>query len=158
MIGITKTRLEKFMTHLPNKTIIAVDFDGTLCYSHFPELGEPNTPMIERLKELQQTNNYKLILWTCRNGQPLTDAVNFCKEYGLKFDTVNENLPEILDLYGNIDSRKVTADYYLDDKSIFPIGSDMHETMYAFATESFDHKDSSDLKRFMMERFSKFDN
>ena len=24
--------------------IIAVDFDGTLCYSNRPELGEPNRP------------------------------------------------------------------------------------------------------------------
>lgn len=144
------------MTHLPNKTIIAVDFDGTLCYSHFPDLGEPNLPMINRLKELKATGDYKLILWTCRNQQPLKDAVDFCTQYGLTFDTINENLPEILDLYGNIDSRKVTADYYLDDKSIFPIGSHMYETMYAFATESFDRKDSSDLKRFMMESFSKF--
>ena len=23
-------------------TIIAVDFDGTLCYSNWPDLGEPN--------------------------------------------------------------------------------------------------------------------
>lgn len=27
--------------------IIAVDFDGTLCYSNWPELGEPNRPLIE---------------------------------------------------------------------------------------------------------------
>lgn len=30
--------------------IIAVDFDGTLCYSNWPELGEPNRPLIEMLK------------------------------------------------------------------------------------------------------------
>ena len=29
--------------------IIAVDFDGTLCYSNWPELGEPNRPLIEYL-------------------------------------------------------------------------------------------------------------
>ena len=27
--------------------IIAVDFDGTLCFSTWPELGEPNRPLIE---------------------------------------------------------------------------------------------------------------
>lgn len=145
------------MTHLQNKTIIAVDFDGTLCYSHYPNLGEPNLPMINRLKELKATGNYKLILWTCRNQKPLQDAVEFCEQYGLTFDTVNENLPEILELYGGVDSRKVTADYYLDDNSVFPIGSDMHETLVAFATGSFDHKDSSDLKRFMTESGTKFE-
>ena len=44
--------------------IIAVDFDGTLCYSSWPELGEPNTPLIEQLKQLQKDGN-KIILWTC---------------------------------------------------------------------------------------------
>ena len=29
--------------------IIAVDFDGTLCFSNWPELGEPNKPLIEYL-------------------------------------------------------------------------------------------------------------
>ena len=29
--------------------IIAVDFDGTLCFSKWPELGEPNRPLIEYL-------------------------------------------------------------------------------------------------------------
>ena len=29
--------------------IIAVDFDGTLCYSNWPGLGEPNRPLIDYL-------------------------------------------------------------------------------------------------------------
>ena len=29
--------------------IIAVDFDGTLCFNNWPELGEPNRPLIEYL-------------------------------------------------------------------------------------------------------------
>ena len=45
--------------------IIAVDFDGTLCYSNWPELGEPNRPLIEYLINQKRSGN-KLILWTCR--------------------------------------------------------------------------------------------
>ena len=30
---------------------IAVDFDGTLCYSKWPELGQPNQALIEYLQE-----------------------------------------------------------------------------------------------------------
>lgn len=41
-------------------TIIAVDFDGTLCYSNWPELGEPNKPLIEYLRAQQRSGN-KLI-------------------------------------------------------------------------------------------------
>lgn len=109
------------MTHLPNTTIIAVDFDDTLCFSHFPDLGEPNLPMINKLIELKKQGDHKLILWTCRNQQPLQEAITFCQKYGLTFDAINENLPEILKQYNNIDSRKITADFYLDDKSLFPI-------------------------------------
>ena len=42
--------------------IIAVDFDGTLCYSNWPELGEPNRPLIEYLINQKRSGN-KLILW-----------------------------------------------------------------------------------------------
>ena len=45
--------------------IIAVDFDGTLCYSNWPELGEPNRPLIEYLINQKRSDN-KLILRTCR--------------------------------------------------------------------------------------------
>ena len=45
--------------------IIAVDFDGTLCYSNWPELGEPNRPLIEYLINQKRSGN-KLILWTWR--------------------------------------------------------------------------------------------
>ena len=34
-----------------NYQIIAVDFDGTLCFSKWPELGEPNQPLIEYLQD-----------------------------------------------------------------------------------------------------------
>lgn len=105
------------MSHLPNTVIYAVDFDDTLCYSHWPDLGEPNLPLIKALIKKRELG-IKLILWTCRNNEPLQKAVDFCKSYGLEFDAVNENLPEILDLYQGIDSRKVTADFYLDDKSL----------------------------------------
>ena len=36
-------------------TIIAVDFDGTLCYSNWPDLGEPNRPLIEYLRAQRQS-------------------------------------------------------------------------------------------------------
>ena len=33
-----------------NYSIIAVDFDGTLCYSNRPKPGEANIPLIKYLK------------------------------------------------------------------------------------------------------------
>ena len=99
-------------------TIIAVDFDGTLCFSNWPELGEPNRPLIEYLQAQQRSGN-KLILWTCRAGEALEKAVAWCKDQNLTFDAVNDNLPEVIEMYGN-NSRKITCDYYIDDKAVLP--------------------------------------
>ena len=98
--------------------IIAVDFDGTLCYSDWPALGEPNTPLIDFLKVWRAQGN-KLILWTCRAGEALSSAVSWCCEQDLEFDAVNDNLPEIVEKYGN-NSRKITCDYYIDDRACLP--------------------------------------
>ena len=98
--------------------IIAVDFDGTLCYSNWPELGEPNRPLIEYLIDQKKSGN-KLILWTCRAGEALEKAVSWCREHQLEFDAINDNLPEIIEMYGN-NSRKITCDYYIDDKAVLP--------------------------------------
>ena len=45
--------------------------------------------------------------------------MEFCRAAGLEFDAVNENLPEIIRAYGS-DSRKVSADTYIDDKAFNP--------------------------------------
>ena len=90
--------------------IIAVDFDGTLCYSNWPELGEPNRPLIEYLIDQKRSGN-KLILRTICNAYYANDQ--------LEFDAINDNLPEVIEMYGN-NSRKITCDYYIDDKAVLP--------------------------------------
>lgn len=107
--------------YLKDCTIYAVDFDGTLCEEAYPLIGRPNTALIEWLKERKASGD-KLILWTSRVGPYLLEAVNWCRNQGLIFDTVNENLPEIIALYmpqqqGIRPSPKVTADVYIDDKA-----------------------------------------
>ncbi|MBE5846714.1 MAG: hypothetical protein E7300_03460 [Lachnospiraceae bacterium] len=98
--------------------IIAVDFDGTLCIDAYPSIGAPNLPLICYLKQMKERNS-RLILWTCRSGEPLKEAVAWCIRQGLTFDAVNENLPETIEKYGS-DSRKITADIYIDDRSRLP--------------------------------------
>lgn len=93
--------------------IIAVDFDGTLCENQYPEIGEPRYGTIMYLKN-EQKNGTKLILWTCRVGGMLEDAVKWCSERRLIFDAVNENLPEIVEKFG-ADGRKIFANEYIDD-------------------------------------------
>lgn len=94
---------------------IAVDFDGTLCTEEWPDIGEPNLPLIDFLIRWRHEGN-KVILWTCRENTMLGLAVDWCAEHGLHFDAVNCNLPERIEAYKN-DSRKVGADYYIDDSS-----------------------------------------
>ena len=91
-------------------------FDGTLCESVFPDIGKPNMALINHLIKRRKQGN-KLILWTCRVGDRLAEAVEWCKQFGLEFDAVNENLPEMIELWGG-ESRKVFADVYIDDKAV----------------------------------------
>lgn len=98
---------------------IAVDFDGTLCKDAFPLIGEPNQPLIDFLIKWQEEGN-KVILWTCREDGLLWTAVDWCADHGLHFDAVNCNLPERIEYYRN-DSRKIGADYYIDDYNAFVI-------------------------------------
>lgn len=99
--------------------IAAVDFDGTLCENRYPKIGEENYFMTTVVKELQKEEDFKMILWTCREGDMLQEAVDWCEERGIKFDAVNENLPEVIEKYG-IDSRKIFAHIYIDDRGITP--------------------------------------
>lgn len=104
---------------LNKNTVIAVDFDGTLCAEAWPKIGEANRKLIMHLLK-QKEKGTRLILWTCRCGDELEEAVEWCRNQGLEFDAVNENLPELIKLYGN-NSRKINADIYLDDKAVNPI-------------------------------------
>jgi hypothetical protein len=107
--------------------IIAIDFDSTLSIGSFPGLGQPRMWLIEKAKQWRK-DGHKLILWTCREDvhvgeracfRPrlyLTEAIEFCRSYGLEFDAVNCSIDEL----NNKDlkwARKIFADVYIDDKS-----------------------------------------
>ena len=97
--------------------IVAVDFDGTLCENAFPEIGKAKEEVINTVKYYQKVLGWKTILWTCRNKEHLTQAVAWCEAHGLKFDAVNENLPEVEETFGGY-TRKIFADVYIDDKNV----------------------------------------
>ena len=102
------------------KYIIAIDFDGTIIKENkWPDVnGEADKWLIENMKRERRHGN-KVILNTCRTGEHLEEAIKFCKSYGLEFDAVNENLPEIIEAYGS-DTRKISADIYIDDHACHP--------------------------------------
>lgn len=93
--------------------IIAVDFDGTLVFNKYPYIENPNLKLINFIK--QNFDKYIWILWTCRHGEQLKYAVDYMRtEHGIVFDYVNENVPWLIEEYG--ECRKVSADYYIDDR------------------------------------------
>ena len=107
---------------------VAVDFDGTLVEDCYPNIGAPKKALISLLTALRMSG-VKVILWTCRTGDELKKAVEFCAEQGLTFDAVNTNLPVVKNLYG-YDTRKVFADLYLDDKGTADIDGFMSKMLH----------------------------
>ena len=100
--------------------IIAVDFDGVLCKDAFPDIGPANDFVISIIKGLID-DGHEVVLWTTRNGEELTAAVDWCGEHGLHFCNVNGPAPsneaEYKDKYPT-PSRKIYADFYIDDRNI----------------------------------------
>ncbi|MBQ7770970.1 MAG: hypothetical protein IJY63_04715 [Clostridia bacterium] len=95
--------------------IIACDFDGTLCENEYPKIGAPRTDVLRALKE-ERAQGARVILWTCRTGEILAEALVWCARQGICFDAVNENLPETL-AWMDDNSRKVYATEYWDDRA-----------------------------------------
>lgn len=91
--------------------IIAVDYDGTLCMG-----GKMNLSLISRLKAEQGRGNI-VILWTCREGGSLREAVSELRRNGFIPNNVNANCLSGIREMGH-DSRKVYADVYIDDKNV----------------------------------------
>jgi hypothetical protein len=96
--------------------VYAIDFDNTIAYTNYPTILKPLPYAVEVLRVLTKDPYSTLILWTCREGDDLKEALNFCDICGIKFDYVNENCKRNLDLY-KVDCRKVSADVYIDDHS-----------------------------------------
>ena len=86
--------------------IYAFDFDGTLCEDKFPDIGPIRKHAMKQAKAIKADGNI-LILWTCRCGERLQEAIDFCKSHGLEFDYVNENVPE------NIKNTAMIAEKYM---------------------------------------------
>ena len=96
---------------------IAVDFDGTIVTNKYPEIGTERSFAVQTLKMLQE-EGHRLILWTCRRDDELTDALNWCKERGLEFYAVNRDFPEENEITSLSYTRKIKADMFIDDRNL----------------------------------------
>lgn len=58
--------------------IIGVDFDGTLCHAKWPDVGEPNRKLIDKLLRLQRRGN-KIIFGLVGRGMHYLMRLNGVK-------------------------------------------------------------------------------
>ena len=111
-----------------NPKIIAIDFDGTLVTNKFPDIGEPIHETITALKG-EQDAGAKVILWTCRKGEMLGAAINWCCEHEILLDAVNANMPEMIEFFGG-DTRKIFANEYWDDRALLMPPQEKQEDVF----------------------------
>lgn len=95
--------------------VIAVDFDNTIAKTDYSKILEPIQTTIDFLQNAKE-NGAEIILYTCRQGKYLQEAVDWCKTHNVPIDRVNENSPARIKQWGN-DCRKIGADLYIDDKA-----------------------------------------
>ena len=112
--------------------IIAIDFDGTIAKVDVMDgkplrIVEPIEGAVETIRELYNSGEYQLILWTCRadiyeqNELFLTEAINWLRKMDIYDCFYGFNTQPILwkqhETWGRVYSRKVYADIYIDDKN-----------------------------------------
>ena len=95
---------------------IAVDFDGTIVEHRYPKIGEEIPFATETLKIVAQ-ERHKLILWTVREGELLEEAIEWCRQRGVFFYSVNKDYPEEEKSHNGF-SRKLKADLFIDDRNL----------------------------------------
>ncbi len=104
--------------------MLGIDYDGTLFEDSWPEIGDPKQDVIDKVKEFKKSGA-EIILWTCREGKSLQEALSRSSMEGIEFDAINENSPsqkkyqsEKLKENGDIFAlRKIFAHLYIDDRS-----------------------------------------
>ena len=133
---------------------IAVDFDGTIVEHRYPEIGNELPFATETLRMLIK-DHHRLILWSVREGDLLQEAIDWCHERGVDFWAVNKDYPEEEENKNNHFSRKIKADYFIDDRNIGGLPDwgqiyrmiSEHKTYAQFMRESMGRISSDDIPK-----------
>ena len=104
--------------------VVACDYDKTLFEKSWPEMGDPKEDVINQLKAFKKAGA-EIVLWTCREGKSLQEAISRCTNEKLEFDSINETAPsqkkyqqtKLVDNGEVFGLRKIYADIYVDDRS-----------------------------------------
>ena len=120
--------------------IIACDFDGTLVEHEFPGIGKPIVKTIEFIKDAK-AYGHKFILYTCRSGDHLMEAVDWCLDNGLVPDAINDDVPSVKNSeFGKNKSVKPFAHIYIDDRNV------TIESLPMFLLEPVEMDESEEIK------------
>lgn len=104
---------------ISKKLIISIDFDGTITKStgKFPIPGEVRPEAIEYINNWYD-RGHTIIISSCRAGGNAPElCLDFLKKWGIKYHFFNENSPININFFGT-DTRKISADFYIDDRSM----------------------------------------
>ncbi len=96
---------------------IAVDFDGTIVEQNYPEIGKERPFATATLRRLIN-DGHQLILWTVREGRLLDEAVEWCRQRGVEFYSVNKDYEGDRVHENKHFSRKVKANIFIDDCNV----------------------------------------
>lgn len=111
------------MIDAEKQVVIAVDFDGTVCTASYPEIGIEREGAKEYINKLYN-EGYVIVINTCRTDGGDYPAAQMAKDFlrirGIKYHYFNENPDFLIELY-KCDTRKISADVYIDDKCLFEI-------------------------------------
>lgn len=106
----TQRLLREWEQH--GKLIIATDVDDTIL-PYLTATQAECDKVIELLKDCQRVGAY-IILYTCRNGDGIKEALAYCESKGLHIDAANENPPGVDLKWGH--TAKPYANIFLDDR------------------------------------------
>jgi len=110
----------------PERMTVAVDFDGLLCRSDWPRIGEEMPGSLDFLHWLFR-QNVEIVLWTARSGHLLDAALSWLAARGFPrawWSAVNETPETVKAYYGTV-GNKVGADVFVDDRNTcFPVSAD----------------------------------
>ena len=109
------------------ENILAVDFDGTCVYPrdvHASNFAEIDVPHAVRVLRRFVKHGWKIVLWTCRNQEFISEAEQWFADRNILLMSINVNNiesmhPNYRDYFDREGSSpKVFANIYVDDRNI----------------------------------------
>lgn len=126
--------------------IVAINIDGTIISSEYPNFGEPFKYAIETINRMQK-HGYNVIIWSTRSSDSIIEAKKLLLNYGLSPD-VDFKIPSLDESKDGINLSKVPAFVYLDNNNYRTLDDD-YELMWAKIHKDFLGMTPKDYERRM---------